>query len=88
MTFKDKAKEMLTERGLSEDEAEAVIEKVVAAPETAAMQGRWDSHIEGYPPQVVNVLWVTVKTHALEYIEATCPLAWFKPMFEESANVQ
>jgi hypothetical protein len=87
MTFRDKAKQMLTERGMFDNQAEAVMDRVIAAPENKAMQGRWNDDTSGYPPPMVNVLWFTVKRHALEYIEETCPEAWFKPMFEETAPV-
>jgi hypothetical protein len=86
MTFKDKAQQMLTECGMFDNQADAVIERVIAAPENEAMRGRWNDDTEGYPPVMFNVLWLTVKRHALEYIEETCPQAWFKPMFEETAE--
>lgn len=83
MTFRDKAKEILKARGMSENQAEAVMERVEAAPENDVMRGRWNDHVEGYPPQMFNVLGYTVRRHALEYIEENCPAAWFKSMFEE-----
>lgn len=50
MTLQEKMKSMLTERGMFDDMADEVLERVKAAPENEAMIGRWHDDIEGYPP--------------------------------------
>jgi hypothetical protein len=85
MTKGSLMKQMLFERGMFEADAVKVVEAVIADPANEAMQSRWGDHVEGYPPQMVNVLWFTTKRHALEHIEANCPQAWFKPLFDDAA---
>lgn len=81
MTFKEKAIDLMFSNGMFEADAKTVFETIKAAPENEAMADRWNDDIDGYPPEMINVLWFTVKRHALAYIDATCPQAWFRPMF-------
>ena len=41
----------------------------------------WDRPAEEYPEAMYNILWITVKSEALKWIEKNKPMAWFKPMF-------
>lgn len=78
----------LFEQGLFEDQAAAIMELVKVAPENEAMKHRWQDDASDYPPQLLAVAWFSVKRHTLEYIDANCPNAWFRPLFtsEESAS--
>lgn len=87
MTFKEKALEMLTANGMFDDEAAEVFERIVADGANAAMQGRWNDDVSGYPEMMVNVLWLTVKTNAAEWIAEHRPLAWYRPLFEDPVTV-
>lgn len=81
MTFRQKAIELLYSNGMFREDAEKVVQNVIAHPSNEAMQGRWDDDIAGYPPQMLNVLWFTVKSFAVEWIDENCPQAWFRPLF-------
>jgi len=63
--------------------ADAVMEAVKSAPENEAMQGRWSDSAEGYPPAIFILAWMSAKEKALEWIDANCPKAWYRPMFTE-----
>jgi len=82
MTIEEKLNSMLVENGMFDSQAAAVIERVKADEANEPMASRWKDDISDYPPQLLAVLWLTVRRIALAYIEETCPLVWFKPMFE------
>lgn len=84
MTFEDAMRQRLTNSGMFPDQVDAVVERVKAAPENEPMAQRWSDNASGYPSQMLGVLWLTAKTHALEYIDAECPQAWFRPLFAET----
>jgi hypothetical protein len=81
MTFAEKAKEMLTERGMTEFQADAVLERVKADPANEVMQDRWEHSITHYGEAELRTLWYTVRTNAVEWMDENCPRAWFRPMF-------
>lgn len=83
MTFEQWMRDKLTNCGMFPDQVDVVIARVKAAPENEVMAQRWHDKIGDYrhPDPMVNVLWFTTKRHALEYIDAECPKAWFRPMF-------
>lgn len=83
MTFEKWMRDRLINSGMFPDQVDAVVERVKAAPENESMAQRWNDDASGYAPQMLSILWLTTKRHALEYIEAECPQAWFKPLFEE-----
>ena len=81
MTFEEKMKAMLVERGLFDEQADVVIQN---AKEKIgdSMAHRWREDSEGYPPSVIAVLWISVKNEAKDYIAENLPKALFRPMFE------
>ena len=87
MTFREKAIEMLTSRGMFDAQAEAVVERVVADEANAPMRDRWDDDVAGYPEPMLAVLWFTVRTNAVEWIDEHCPKAWYRPMFAPASEV-
>ncbi len=46
-----------------------------------AMANRWSDTADDYPAPLFTVLKMSVKHSALEYIDANCPEAWFRPIF-------
>jgi hypothetical protein len=46
------------------------------------MKNRWGDDVENYPPGLYNVIWAYCKIEALKYIDAHCPQAWFRPVFD------
>lgn len=90
MTFEDKLKAMLVERGLFDDQADEILALVKADEANKAMRGRWQDNIEEYPPQMIVVLWISVKDAALKWIDEHCPQASFRPfrpLFEDDQTV-
>ena len=82
MTFETKLISMLVERGFFDNDAKQVMEEVKAHKTSESMTGRWDDDMEGYPPQMLAVLWVSAEISALDWIKANKPKAWFRPLFE------
>jgi hypothetical protein len=82
MTIEDKIKEMLVGRGMFDGQAAEVMKIVKAKDIHESMMHRWDDNMEDYSQALLVVLWASAKATALEYIDAECPLAWFRPMFE------
>lgn len=83
MTFEEYIHGRLTDCAMFPEQVTAVIERVKSAPDSEAVALRWSDRIEDYPPFMVKLLWLTVKHHALEYIDSECPEAWFRPLFDE-----
>jgi len=81
MTFVKKLLTMLEERGLSKAQAEGIIDLAKVDERIPAMDNRWNEQVEGYPDQVISLLWMSVSDIALEWIDANCPKAWFRAMF-------
>ena len=50
------------------------------------MKGRWNDDVAGYPDYLLVALTPGIKHVAAAYIEENCPLAWFKPMFDGTAQ--
>jgi len=86
MTFEQVMRERLTNCGMFPAQVDAVVERVKAAPENESMAQQWSDNANGYPPQMLGVLWLTVKRHGLEYIDAECPQAWFRPLFADEVK--
>lgn len=85
VTFKAKAIQLMVNNGMFESDAAKVFEQVEADPANDAMKGRWNDDVNGYPPQMVNILWLSVKRNAAEWIATNQPQAWYRPMFEDNA---
>jgi len=79
MTIREKMEQMLFEHGMFESQAKEVMDKV--EKEEVEMKGRWDDEETDYPTPMINVAWIAVKHHALEWIDANLPKAWYRPMF-------
>lgn len=81
MNFKEWCKQHLTERGMFDKEASAVIESVIAAEENEAMEDRWDHNTDDYPESITNILQITLDHHAIKWIDENAPRAWYRGMF-------
>jgi hypothetical protein len=73
--------EKLINNGLFPDDAAKVVEAMKADPANEAMASRWNDDPEGYPPQIMALVWFSAKQHALEWIDANCPKAWYRAVF-------
>ena len=83
MTIEKRIKELLVNNGLSSNHADQVISAMKADDVNKAMLDRWDDDVDVYPQQIIVMAWVSARQHALEWIDANLPLAWFRPLFAD-----
>lgn len=81
MSIKEKLQAELVNHGLWPQEAEAIVAKVEADPANEAMGGRWDDSLDGYPPSIWALVWLSAKTNAVAWIDANKPEHWARAMF-------
>lgn len=81
MTVREKLIEYLVGNMLWPKEAAEVMGAVEAAPENAAMAGRWNDGADAYPPQMLAVLAATANAAALAWMDAHCPKHFARKMF-------
>lgn len=83
MTTRQKFEEMLYNMGVFENDASAIMD--LAIPMVAEMLPQysvtWDRPSTEYPEAFYNVVFITVKRAALQWINENKPQAWFKAMF-------
>lgn len=83
MTTKEKLKKFLTDNGMFEEQADAVLE--VAIPQIEALvpdySFTWERPANEYPPVLYAVMLSIVKEEAVKWIDANLPMAWYRPMF-------
>jgi len=84
MTTKEKLIKKLMKLGLFENQAKEIME--LAIPELNKIvpeyQITWNSPAEGYLEVFYNIMMVTIKRVALEWLKENKPEAWCIPMFE------
>lgn len=86
MTIEEKLKEMLVGNGLFPSQAEEVMTRVKNDQIDDEMKKRWSDDISGYPTEFISALWLGTRRVTLTYIIESCPMAWFRPMFEDQEN--
>lgn len=84
MTFEQFLHDELFNSGLFEQDVQEVLRRVKAAPENKVMEQRWNDDMSGYPIQMKSVALFTARRHALEWIDETCPQAWFRAIFVDA----
>jgi hypothetical protein len=74
---------MLTDCGMFDDQADAVLAEAIPRIEGCTPNYRvtWDRPADEYPDVVYNAMWLHVKDVALKWIDENAPQAWFRPMF-------
>ncbi len=84
MTIRETLKKRLCDNGLSDQQAQEVMDREIEedAEGQKLMAHRWNDRMEDYPAAMLNVLWFSVRRRTLQYIDEKCPKAWFRPMFE------
>jgi len=83
VTTREKLKKMLTDRGLFDDQAEAIM--AVAIPKIESLtpsKVTWDSPADDYPKELYGVMWLPLRDTAREWIKENAPHAWFRPAFD------
>ncbi|MFH1677785.1 MAG: hypothetical protein ABH888_03170 [Patescibacteria group bacterium] len=83
MTTKEKLRKMLTDRGMSDNQADEVLKEAIPQIEglTPGYKITWDRPASEYPDVVYNVLWLSLCDAAKKWIDANAPEAWYRPMF-------
>ena len=84
MTAKEFAKQHLVVSGLSETDAETVLNETIK--NDMSFSGRWNHDVNEYPPMIFTLIKISVNAEALKWCDANCPEAWFKPMFMTQAQ--
>lgn len=83
MSTKDRLIRMCFECGMFENDAKQVVESAI--PDIDALvsdyQITWDQPADGYPNQLYAIWFITVKEHAIKWIDKNCPQAWFREVF-------
>jgi hypothetical protein len=79
-TVAGKFHDMLVQHGLFPQQADGVLDLVVADKDNPTNEVM-DRHAEGYPPQVFAAGWLYIRDAALKWIDANCPQHWARPMF-------
>lgn len=80
MTIRTKLHDLLTEHGLWPEEAEAVLFELENAKSSESMKGHWNDREEDHPPQLVAVLFMSAKRHAVDWIDKNKPRHFARPM--------
>lgn len=75
MTFEEFCMKFLTERGMLDDQAKAVMEQVKSAEENESMADRWNDDIEEYPQSMMGIVVFAIKHHAIKWIDDNLPKA-------------
>lgn len=82
MTVKDKLLLHLTDKGMSDSQAEIVLtDYLKSISQDTNYQISLDDVSDAYPKEVYYALYSGLKHEAIQWIEKNVPLAWFKPMF-------
>jgi hypothetical protein len=81
ITIESEIKDRLVDNGLFPDDADRVISAMKADEANEAMANRWNDSPEGYPPQIMAIAWLSARHHALSWIDANLPLAWYRSLF-------
>ncbi len=81
-TIESKLRQLLEQHGLWPQEVDAVIAAMKSDEITKSMAQRWNDDADGYPPQMMAVLWTSAKRQAREWIDANKPKHFARAMFE------
>ncbi|MDB5260376.1 MAG: hypothetical protein JWN37_607 [Candidatus Nomurabacteria bacterium] len=84
MKIKDKMAKALFDRGLFEEQAEAVLKQYVESDLGKEMANRMEDDESDYPPTMMTIVGMGVKQTALEWIDANCPKHWARPLFMDA----
>ena len=84
MTAKEKLKKMLVERGMFDNQADAVLEEAIPAIESLTPDYKitWDRPASEYSDAIYNVMWLPLRDAAKDWIAKNTPQAWYRPMFD------
>jgi hypothetical protein len=82
MNVKQTLLKHLTDRGMSDNQAEEVLKEYLeSVAKDTNYQITLSSDSGAYPQAVYNAFFSGLNHQAVQWIEKNIPLAWFKPMF-------
>jgi hypothetical protein len=84
MNFREWGAQYLDQRAVGAKDAAAIVE--AAFEENAAMKEVAHRSIEGYPVSMRAVFALLLNRAALTWIDANCPKAWYRSMFDGTAD--
>lgn len=84
MNFREWAEEYLIERGVWPKDAPTIVTACIADKDSKSMD-RWHDSVDDYPVAMRAVIALHLNRAALAWIDANCPLAWYRPMFDGTA---
>ena len=73
--------ERLVQHGMFENQALDVINRYKQT--IPDLNIRWNEPKDMTPSFMLVIMWIAIKQTALVYIDETCPMAWFRPMFDD-----
>lgn len=83
MTIRELFEKRLYEHGLFEDQARAIINQhILNEGPDSPLTGRWESDSTGYPDVLYNVLWMSIKHTAHDWLREHKPQHWALPIFD------
>lgn len=89
MTVKERLlKFALIDNGMFPQQAEQVFQVALPKLEPDDYRVTGNQPASDYPDAMYAVWTMTIKPIALEWIDAHCPMAWFRPMFTENPEAE
>lgn len=85
MTFEQSMRAELDSYALFPAMIDGIIAMIKSDPANIEMAHRWNDDVAHYPPAMLSVMRLTLKTNAVEYMKANHPKAWMIPALEEMA---
>lgn len=80
-TTRQRCLAILTNKGMFDREAEAVLAKAMPKIEVGGYQMTWERPASEYPDALYAVIGMILNNTALEWIDENCPMAWYRPLF-------
>ena len=86
LTVRGKLEDKLLKMGMFESQAKEILD--ISIPKmneiTENYSISWHSCSSEYPEVIYNVLFMTVRTDAFQWIKKNKPQAWFRPIIQEN----
>ncbi len=83
-TIEERLRERLINNGLFDFQADEILSAVKSDPVNETMLGRWGDEATGHPVELMAVVWYNTKRHALAWTEKNFPMAWYRPLFQDT----
>lgn len=87
-TTKQRCLAMLTNKGMFDSQAEAVLKQAMPGIEVGGYRMTWERPASEYPDALYAVVGLILNRAALKWIDEHCPMAWFRPMFTDDPEAE